>query len=112
MLFDHLRCFELKDFKYFGPLQNLPSEFIDAHFAFSRVEGQPKKYVQDVMREQAQHLAPLMQDADTYFYVCGLKAMEAGVLDAMSDICSLNDLNWDAVGADLQRQNRLHFETY
>ncbi|MGB1611947.1 MAG: benzoyl-CoA 2,3-epoxidase subunit BoxA [Arenicellales bacterium] len=101
-----------QELPYFGPLQNLPSEFIDAHFAFSRVEGQPKKYVQDVMREQAQHLAPLMQDADTYFYVCGLKAMEAGVLDAMSDICSLNDLNWDAVGADLQRQNRLHFETY
>ena len=86
--------------------QRLELRLADEHYA------QQLAFVGFQVGEQAQLLAPLMQDADTYFYVCGLKAMETGVLDAMSDICSLNDLNWDAVGADMQRQNRLHFETY
>jgi benzoyl-CoA 2,3-dioxygenase component A len=47
---------------YFGPLQNLPKDFIDINFAFSRTPGQPKRYVQDLMRERAADLAPLLQD--------------------------------------------------
>jgi benzoyl-CoA 2,3-dioxygenase component A len=97
---------------YFGPLQNLPKDFIDIHFAFSREAGRPKRYVQDVMRERAADLAPLLTDPNAYFYVCGLKAMEEGVVLALRDIAIQAGLDWDAVGASLQSEGRLHLETY
>ncbi len=101
-----------EELPYFGPLQNLPKDFIDSHFAFSRTLGQPKKYVQDAMRERAADLAPLLTDPNTCFYVCGLKAMEEGVVLALKDIATGAGLNWDAVGPELKRQGRLHLETY
>lgn len=97
---------------YFGPLQNLPKDFIDIHFAFSRETGKPKRYVQDAMRERAADLAPLLADPNAYFYVCGLKAMEEGVVLALRDIAQQAGQAWDAVGAALKAQGRLHLETY
>ena len=35
---------------YFGPLGKVPDSFLSKHFAFSRVEGEEKQYVQDKMR--------------------------------------------------------------
>jgi benzoyl-CoA 2,3-dioxygenase component A len=71
---------------YFGPLQNLPKDFIDISFAFSREAGKPRRYVQDAMRERAADLVPLLKDPNACFYVCGLKAMEEGVVLALRDI--------------------------
>ena len=110
MLFFGARSKE--ELPYFGPLKNLPTDFIDINFAFSRTEGQPKRYVQDAMRERASDLAPLLADANTYFYVCGLKSMEEGVLSAMRHIVENAGMNWDTVGAALKKDNRLHLETY
>ncbi|MDP3326303.1 MAG: benzoyl-CoA 2,3-epoxidase subunit BoxA [Hydrogenophaga sp.] len=101
-----------QELPYFGPLQNLPKDFIDTHFAFSRTPGQPKRYVQDAMRERAADLAVLLQDPNTYFYVCGLKSMEEGVVLALHDVATQAGLNWDTVGASLKREGRLHLETY
>ena len=110
MLFFGARSKE--ELPYFGPLKNLPTDFIDINFAFSRTEGQPKRYVQDAMRERAADLAPLLADANTYFYVCGLKSMEEGVLSAMRHITEEAGLSWDTVGAALKKEGRLHLETY
>jgi benzoyl-CoA 2,3-dioxygenase component A len=110
MLFFGARTQE--ELPYFGPLQNLPKDFIDSQFAFSRTPGQPKKYVQDAMRERTADLALLLRDPNAFFYVCGLKAMEEGVLLALKDIATVSGLNWDEVGAELKRQGRLHLETY
>ena len=96
----------------FGPLQKLPKDFIDISFAFSRTPGQPKRYVQDLMRERAADLAPLLADPNAYFYVCGLKSMEQGVLLALRDVAEQAGLSWDSVGAALKREGRLHLETY
>jgi benzoyl-CoA 2,3-epoxidase subunit A len=101
-----------QELPYFGPLQSLPKDFIDSNFAFSRTPGQPKKYVQDAMRERAADLAALLKDPNAYFYVCGLKSMEEGVVLALRDIASGAGLDWEAVGAALQREGRLHLETY
>jgi len=101
-----------QDLPYFGPLQKLPHDFIDINFAFSRTPDQPRRYVQDVMRERAADLARLIDDPDTYFYVCGLRAMEEGVVLALHDIAKQAGLNWDKVGASLKQQARLHMETY
>ena len=110
MLFFGARSKE--ELPYFGPLKNLPTDFIDINFAFSRTAGQPKRYVQDAMRERARDLAPLLADANTYFYVCGLKNMEEGVLSAMRHIVESAGMSWDTVGAALKNDNRLHLETY
>ncbi len=110
MLFFGARTQE--ELPYFGPLQNLPKDFIDINFAFSRTVGQPKRYVQDLMRERAADLAPLLQDALAYFYVCGLKSMEEGVVLALRDVARQHGLDWEAVGSALKREGRLHLETY
>ena len=110
MLFFGARTQE--ELPYFGPLQSLPKDFIDSNFAFSRTPGQPKKYVQDAMRDRAADLAALLQDPNAYFFVCGLKAMEEGVVLALRDIAAGAGLDWDTVGAALKREGRLHLETY
>jgi benzoyl-CoA 2,3-dioxygenase component A len=110
MLFFGARSRE--ELPYFGPLQNLPKDFIDIELAFSRTPGQPKRYVQDAMRDRAADLAPLLSDSNAYFYVCGLKAMEEGVVLALRDIARNAGLDWEAVGAALKREGRLHLETY
>ncbi len=97
---------------YFGPLNNLPKDFIDIEFAFSRETGKPKRYVQDAMRERAADIAALLKDANTCFYVCGLKSMEEGVVMALRDIVQGAGMDWEAVAADLKKQGRLHLETY
>jgi benzoyl-CoA 2,3-dioxygenase component A len=110
MLFFGARTKE--DLPYFGPLQNLPKDFIDINFAFSRTPGQPKRYVQDVMRERAADLGALLADPNTYLYVCGLKSMEEGVVLALRDVAEQAHLSWEAVGSALKRDARLHLETY
>ncbi len=110
MLFFGARTKE--ELPYFGPLGGLPKDFIDINFAFSRTAGQPKRYVQDLMRERAADLAPLLTDPNAYFYVCGLKAMEEGVVLALRDVAQQSGLDWATIGAALQREGRLHLETY
>jgi len=101
-----------QELPYFGPLQNLPRDFIDINFAFSRTPDQPRRYVQDRMRERAADLVELLRDGQTHFYVCGLKSMEEGVMLALRDVAQEAGLDWDAVGAALKREGRLHLETY
>ncbi len=110
MLFFGARTKE--ELPYFGPLQSLPKDFIDIHFGFSRTPNQPKKYVQDLLRERAADVAPLLQDANTFIYVCGLKSMEEGVVLALREVAQGAGLNWDEVGPKLKKEGRLHLETY
>ncbi|SMC47630.1 benzoyl-CoA 2,3-epoxidase subunit BoxA [Polynucleobacter kasalickyi] len=97
---------------YFGPLQNLPTDFIDINLAFSRTPNEPKKYVQDAMLERAQDLVTLLKNPNTYVYVCGLKAMEDGVIKALEEIIQKDGLNWNEFGNQLKLEGRLHLETY
>jgi benzoyl-CoA 2,3-dioxygenase component A len=97
---------------YFGPLNNLPKDFIDTEFAFSREVGKPKRYVQDAMRERAADIAQHLKDPNTCFYVCGLKSMEEGVVMALRDIAQNAGLDWEAIGGALKKEGRLHLETY
>jgi benzoyl-CoA 2,3-dioxygenase component A len=110
MLFFGARTQE--ELPYFGPLQNLPKDFIDINFAFSRAVNQPKKHVQDLMRERTADLAPLLADPHAYFYVCGLKSMEEGVLLALQDIVEKAGMNWEQTKQSLKQNGRLHLETY
>jgi len=97
---------------YFGPLTKLPKSLIDVNFAFSRLPGKPKEYVQDKMRERAETLAPLLESPDTYLYICGLKGMELGCEEALSDICRKHGFDWTKIKAEMRREGRYHVETY
>ena len=101
-----------QELPYFGPLMNLPKDFIDINFAFSRTPDQPKRYVQDLMRERADAVATLLKDGNTHIYVCGLKGMEAGVLEVLRDTAVMNGMDWPELHGSLKRDGRLHLETY
>lgn len=101
-----------QELPYFGPLMNLPKDFIDINFAFSRTPDEPRRYVQDRLRERAAEVAALLKRGNSYIYVCGLKGMEAGVLDALRDIAIANGIDWTALHGELKRGGRLHLETY
>jgi benzoyl-CoA 2,3-dioxygenase component A len=100
-----------EELPYFGPLTKLPASFIDTSLAFSRVPGQPRRYVQDLMRERAADIALLLR-GDTCLYLCGLKGIETGVLDALSDICAEAGLDWPLLHQRLVDEGRFHVETY
>jgi benzoyl-CoA oxygenase/reductase BoxA protein len=97
---------------YFGPLSTLPASFINTNLAFSRLTGSPKRYVQDLMREQKDTVAELLRSDETHIYVCGLKSMEDGVMSALQDIATEFRLDWPALYSRLKSEGRIHLETY
>ena len=97
---------------YFGPLMKLPKDFIDINLAFSRVSGQPKQYVQDLIRRRSAEVARLLADANTFVYICGLKGMEAGVDEALRGACREHGMDWDGLLPALRAAGRYHVETY
>jgi benzoyl-CoA 2,3-dioxygenase component A len=64
------------------------------------------------MRQRSADLARLLADHGTHFYVCGLKRMEEGVMLALRDITIEAGLDWETTIAGLNREGRLHLETY
>ncbi|WP_312434058.1 benzoyl-CoA 2,3-epoxidase subunit BoxA [Achromobacter sp.] len=101
-----------RELPYFGPLMKLPRDFIDINLALSREPGQPKRYVQDLIRERGAQVRELLADRNTCIYVCGLKGMEVGVLDALREVVVQSGEDWSILHEALRREGRLHFETY
>ncbi|MGH1368422.1 MAG: benzoyl-CoA 2,3-epoxidase subunit BoxA [Maritimibacter sp.] len=97
---------------YFGPLGKVPERFLRKIFAFSRLEGEPKHYVQDKLREDAENIGALLTNPKAYIYICGLKEMEHGVEAALSDIARALGLEWTAVRDAMREDGRYHVETY
>lgn len=100
-----------EELPYFGPLRKLPAAFIDMHLAFSRIENQPRAYVQDKIRQAGQAVTELLK-GDTYVYICGLKGMEEGVMDALCESCSAAGMDWPSLHARMVSEGRFHVETY
>lgn len=101
-----------QELPYFGPLGKVPEAFMKKLFAFSRQPEGPKQYVQDQLRDASAHVADLLKSPKTCVYVCGLKAMEQGVEEALSDIARSAGLDWSQIRADMRQDGRYHVETY
>lgn len=101
-----------KDLPYFGPLKKVPEDFMHKIFAFSREDGHPKMYVQDQLRAEGDRVAELLRDPNGHIYICGLKAMEHGVNEALSDIARGAGLDWAAIRDEMRGSGRYHVETY
>ena len=97
---------------YFGPLNKVPGAALTKHLVFSRVPDAPKVYVQDRMRAESALLARALATPNTHVYVCGLKAMEAGVEQAFEDIARGAGLDWTSVRDAMRQDGRYHVETY
>ena len=100
-----------QELPYFGPLQKLPADFMATHFAFSRMPDQPKTYVQDKIRATGGAVASLLE-GDTYIYICGLKGMETGVIEALTTVCAEHGMDWIQLQEQMVREGRFHVETY
>lgn len=101
-----------EDLPYFGPLNKVPAAFLRKAFAFSRVPGEPKNYVQDKLRQDADEVARLLANPNGYIYVCGKKAMEQGVDEALSDIARSAGMDWKSIRDRMRNEGRYHVETY
>jgi benzoyl-CoA 2,3-epoxidase subunit A len=101
-----------EELPYFGPLQKVPETLLAKHFAYSRRAGEPKTYVQDLLRRQEAALAPLLGQDQTHIYVCGLRGMEQGVQQALEEVCRSAGLNWTQLRAEMRENGRYHVETY
>jgi benzoyl-CoA 2,3-dioxygenase component A len=97
---------------YFGPLTKVPDAFLARHFAFSRVAGKQKTYVQDALRSAKAAVASLLGDQNTHIYVCGLRQMEAGVEQAFLDIATEAGIDWESTRDAMREGGRYHVETY
>ncbi len=97
---------------YFGPLQKLPTDFIDVQLAFSRVPGEGKEYVQDRLRTCGDQVSNLLKDDNTFVYLCGHKRMEDGVDAALDEVCRQHGLDWADLKPRLVAGGRYHVETY
>jgi benzoyl-CoA 2,3-dioxygenase component A len=101
-----------EELPYFGPLQKVPESLLSKHFAYSRVPGEAKTYVQDLMRREADRLVQLLKSDATHLYVCGLKGMEQGVEEALNDVCRSAGLVWTDIRLKMRESGRFHVETY
>ncbi len=101
-----------EELPYFGPLKKVPDSFLHKVFAFSRLDGEPKHYVQDKLREESARVAALLSSPKAYIYICGLKEMERGVEEAFADIARGVGLDWAATRDQLRNEGRYHVETY
>jgi benzoyl-CoA 2,3-dioxygenase component A len=97
---------------YFGPLKKVPASLLEQHQVFSRLEDKPKEYVQDRMRKTGDSLAELLRDERTHIFICGLKGMENGVDEALSDICREHGMSWSDLKPEMRSSGRYHVETY
>lgn len=101
-----------EELPYFGPLQKVPETLLAKHFCYSRVPGEPKTYVQDRIRTEAERLSEVLRQPSTHVYICGLKGMETGVDEAFADVCRHAAADWSALKAEMRAAGRYHVETY
>ena len=69
-------------------------------------------YVQHRLAEHADRLFTLLEDPNTYLYICGLRGMETGILETFQKVAASKNINWDEFHKKLKDQHRWHVEVY
>lgn len=83
--------------------------------AFSREEQNAqggRMYVQHRLIEHGQTIFNLLQQPQTYFYICGLRGMESGILEGLQEAARQQGVEWEAFFAQLKSEKRWHVEVY
>ncbi|MDU8927384.1 benzoyl-CoA 2,3-epoxidase subunit BoxA [Alisedimentitalea sp. MJ-SS2] len=97
---------------YFGPLGKVPDSILKKHMVFSRLEGEDKEYVQDRMMAKQEVVSEMIADPKTHIFICGLRGMEVGVDQALSNIAESAGVSWSATRDSMREDGRYHVETY
>lgn len=71
-----------------------------------------RMYVQDRLVEHRNALIQLMQDSNTYTYICGLRGMEKGILEGLETAANENGINWSELHEKMNAEKRWHVEVY
>jgi benzoyl-CoA 2,3-dioxygenase component A len=100
------------DMPYHDDLVKLPHRQLDLNLAFSRVAGRTREYVQDLLMRRSVLVMALLQDPQCCIYLCGIRGMEAAVMQVFAEICCMYGGDWSTLEAQLREQRRLHIETY
>jgi benzoyl-CoA 2,3-epoxidase subunit A len=101
-----------EELPYFGPLQKVPTSLLEKHLVYSRIAGTEKEYVQDRIRKESATVATLLASPATHIFICGLKGMEAGVEEALADVCRKTNQDWAKLKPEMRAGGRYHVETY
>ncbi len=83
--------------------------------AFSREEKNAhggRMYVQHRLMEHGETLFELLKKPETFFYICGLRGMEAGILEGLQDIAQQQGIDWNEFFDKLKAEKRWHVEVY
>jgi ferredoxin--NADP+ reductase len=83
--------------------------------AFSREEKNAKggrMYVQHRLIEHGETLFELLKKPETFFYICGLRGMEAGILEGLQEIAERQGIDWNGFFDKLKAEKRWHVEVY
>ncbi len=103
---------------YKDDLEQLAAEFPDNFrltYAISREEQNAeggRMYIQHRVAEHADELWEMMQNPKTHTYMCGLKGMEDGIDEALSEMAAKNGSQWSDFVKQMKKQHRWHVETY
>jgi ferredoxin--NADP+ reductase len=103
---------------YKKELEEIQQEFSDQFrltYAISREQKNSKggrMYIQDRVAEHADELWDLIQKDNTHTYICGLKGMEDGIDEALSEVAEKNGVNWTEYTGKMKKAGRWHVETY
>lgn len=72
-----------------------------------------KMYIQGRIAEHADELWQLIQQKNTHAYMCGLRGMEPGIDEAMTQAAAKNGVDWtEFLKGTLKKEGRWHVETY
>jgi ferredoxin--NADP+ reductase len=93
--------------------QYMSQETFEAFNAFSHAEtGTPRGYVQDQVHANQEEICAMIDEGNFSFYLCGMKAMEAGVEEVFRNHAERNGRNWEELKAAFKAQGRWNTETY
>lgn len=86
----------------------LKPSLIDIELCLSREPELPSRHVQDGLRDRIEDLCELLNQDQTYLYLCGVKGMENSVRSVLAETIE----DWGARELRLTAEGRLHIETY
>lgn len=103
---------------YQQELEKLQADFPD-HFrityAISREQQNSeggRMYIQHRVAEYADELWSMMQNPQTHTYICGLKGMEDGIDQALTEAAGKQNVDWTGYRKQMKKEHRWHVETY
>jgi ferredoxin--NADP+ reductase len=96
-------------------LQEAAGIHLSVEYAISREQNNAKggrMYIQDLIAQHSADLWRLLQRDKTYTYMCGLKGMEGGINEALSEVACQDGVDWTEYQKQLKKAGRWHVETY